>query len=152
MSKQTIFCIFILLFGAGFCFGQAKMASGDSTSESSVRRFISDFASAFNHNDAAALERLTAPGYTFVTPVGAVQNQEQRLAPMKAGDLRYESVQYEDMDIRVFGNMAVVTARVIVKGKNKATDIGGQFRSTLALAKIKGQWKLAASQASAIAP
>jgi ketosteroid isomerase-like protein len=136
------------------CFGQAaqRETTHVGSDERGVRQFIDDFAAAFSRNDAAALDSLTAPGYTFVTPAGGIQDKAQRLAPMKSGDLKYDSVSYEDVGMRVYGNMAVVTSRVVVKGRNKGADISGQFRSTLTLFKMKGRWQLVASQATAVKP
>ena len=81
---------------------------------------------------------------------GIIQNKEQRLAPMRSGDLKYEFARYEEVNIRAYGNTAVVTARVAVKGQNKGADVSGQFRSTLTLVKLKGRWQLVASQANSI--
>lgn len=123
-------------------------AGGDGAA---IQRFVDEFAAAFTANDAEAADRLTTPDYTFVTPAGAVQNGEQRLAPLRSGDLKYELVKYDEVKIRVYGDAAVVTARVTVKSKLKGTDIGGLFRSTLMLVRTPAGWRLAASQANAIA-
>jgi ketosteroid isomerase-like protein len=133
-------------------FAPGPVAAAAAPEEAAVRRFVEELGAAFGHNDPAAIERMLTSDYTFVLPSGAVQNREQRLAPLKSGDLEYESVTYEDVSVRVHGDLAVVVARVVVKGKNKGNDIGGQFRSTLTLVKVKGQWQLVASQASSIGP
>jgi len=119
--------------------------------EQAVERFIDEFAIAISANDAAGVNRLTAPGYTFVTPAGALQTAEQRLAPLRSGDLKYESVKYDEVRVRLYGSVAVATTRVTVRGHLKGADIGGLFRSTLMLVKEEGRWRLVASQASTIA-
>lgn len=127
---------------------QPPPANGE---EQAVQRFVDDFAAAFSANDANAVDRLTTPDYTFVTPAGGVQSAEQRIAPLRSGDLKYESVKYDEVKIQIYGDAAVVTARVTVKSHLKGVDIGGLFRSTLTLIKNQGEWRLVASQASAIA-
>jgi uncharacterized protein (TIGR02246 family) len=118
--------------------------------EAAVRQFIEKFSEAFTRSDADALDRLMAADYTFVTPNGVVQNKKQRLAPMRAGALKYDSVKYEEVGVHLYRDTAVVTSLVVVKGRNRETDISGQFRSTLTLVKIKGLWMLVASQANTI--
>jgi ketosteroid isomerase-like protein len=93
---------------------------------------------------------MTTPDYTFVNQNGVVQKKEQRLAPIKSGNLKYESVKYEEVEVHIYGDAAVVTARVDVKGSNRGADISGQFRSTIMLVKVKGRWLMAASQANVI--
>jgi hypothetical protein len=68
---------FAILASAAFCFGQTAHVSQD---EETVRKFVDDFSAAFSKNDASALDRMTAPDYTFVTPTGTIQNKEQRVA------------------------------------------------------------------------
>jgi ketosteroid isomerase-like protein len=141
------FIYFAILASAAFCFGQTAHVSQD---EETVRRFVDDFSAAFSQNDAAALDRMTAPDYTFVTPTGTIQNKEERVAQVRSGDLKYDYAKYDEIKVRIYGEMAIVTAHVTVKSELKGASLNGQFRSTLTLLKVKGMWELVASQASAI--
>ena len=138
---------FVILASAVFCFGQTARVSQD---EQTVRKFVDDFSAAFSHNDVAALDRMTVPDYTFVTPTGAIQNKEQRVAPIRSGALKYDYAKYDEIHVRIYGEMAIVTAHVTVKSQLKGAPLNGQFRSTLTLLKVKGNWELVASQASSI--
>jgi ketosteroid isomerase-like protein len=133
------FIYFAILASAAFCFGQTAHVSQD---EETVRRFVDDFSAAFSQNDAAALDRMTAPDYTFVTPTGAIQNKEERVAPIRSGDLKYDYAKYDEIKVRIYGEMAIVTARVTIKSELKGASLNGQFRSTLTLLKVKGMWEL----------
>ncbi|MFL5638631.1 MAG: nuclear transport factor 2 family protein [Gemmatimonadaceae bacterium] len=115
-----------------------------------VRNVVEQVAESFDHNDPALLDRLTTSDYTFVTPTGAVQNKEERLAPMRSGALHYSSAKYDEIIIRVYGSTAVATARVIVRATMGGADASGTFRATLVMAHIKNQWMVVASHASAI--
>jgi uncharacterized protein (TIGR02246 family) len=112
------------------------------------KKLVDEFAGAVEHNDVAALDRLMTSDYKFVTPTGAVQTKEGRLAPMRSGDLKYESVVYDELDVRRYGDTVVVIARVTVKGHMKTTDVSGQFRATLVLKEVDGRWQLVSSQSS----
>jgi hypothetical protein len=65
-------------------------------------------------------------------------------------DLKYDYAKYDEIQVRIYGEIAIVTARVTVKSELKGASLNGQFRSTLTLFKVKGMWELVASQASAI--
>jgi len=149
--KRLLFSLALTFIALLPAFARRASAQVPAGEETAIQQFVDEFAAAFTANDAAAADRLTAPGYTFVTPAGGLQSGEQRLAPLRSGDLKYESVKYDEVKIRVYGDAAVVTARVTVKGTLKGNDISGLFRSTLTLVKLDGRWRLAASQASAIA-
>jgi len=116
--------------------------------EADIRKVIQALGDTMGHNDAAGLLAMTTTDYSFINQNGALLTREQRFAPIKSGQLKYESVKYEDVRVRVYGTAAVVTSRVVVVGKNGATDISAQFRSTLTLIKQKGGWMIVAAQAT----
>jgi hypothetical protein len=66
-----------------------------------------------------------------------MMNKVQRLASMKSGQLKYESFNYEDVKVVLYGNTAVVktTAKIKLRGQ----DVG---LVTLTLEKKGEQWKV----------
>ncbi len=122
-----------------------------SADEQAVRKFIDELYKALGGNDAAALDRIYADNYTFVNESGEVTTKAPRLAAIRAGELKYESVSSEDVSVRLYGDTAVTTSRVTSKGQSKGQDISGQYRVTLTLVKMKGRWQLVAAQATRIA-
>jgi len=147
LAALMVLTAFTLSFGQGARTASPK--AGDD--EAAVRKFIDDLSAAFGRNDAAALEGMMTPDYIFVNQNGVVQNRAQRLTPLKAGNLKYESVKYAEVAVHLYGDAAAVTALVDVKGTNRGADISNQFRSTIMLVKVKGRWLMAASQANIIA-
>ena len=150
--KRIALAALTVLTAFTFCFGRdtSPKTSKQGGDDAAVQKFLDDFSAAFSRNDAAAIGALMTPDYTFVNQNSVVQNREQRLALMKSGNLKYESVKYEDVAIHLYGDAAVVTTLVDVKGSNRGTDISGQFRSTITLVKVKGRWLMAASQVNAL--
>ncbi len=127
-----------------------KTSSATKANEAQVRKFIDNFADGFTRNDAESLDKVTSADYSFVAPNGEIQDKAKRYAPIKSGDLKYTSVKYTDVTVRLYGDTAVVTATVDVNSRLKGNDISGKFRSTLTLIKMKGRWMLVASQANKI--
>jgi ketosteroid isomerase-like protein len=122
-----------------------KMTATSSV-EQAVQQRLNELTTALGANDTAALDRIYANDYTLVNPWGAITTKEQRLAAIKSGELKYESVSFDEPNIRSYGDTAVVTARVTVKGKEKDQDLSGQYRVTLTFVKMKGPWQLVAAQ------
>jgi hypothetical protein len=90
-----------------------------------VRRVVEQVAASFAHNDAGLLDRLTSGDYTFVTPTGGAQTKAQRLAPMRPGELHYDSARYDEIVVRVYGTTALATARVVVQARMGTADASG---------------------------
>jgi ketosteroid isomerase-like protein len=124
--------------------------SGKNT-EQSIRKLVSELATAQTRNDTSALDRIWAAEFTFTNSSGEVQTKAQRLAEIKSGELKFESLSIDDVQVRVYGDTAVVTSRGTVKGQRRGQDIGGQSRSTSVYVKKQERWQLVATQITRIA-
>jgi ketosteroid isomerase-like protein len=122
-----------------------KMTATSSV-EQAVQQRLNELNTALESGDTAALDRIYADDYTRVGPSGTITTKAQRLAAIKSGELKYESVSYDETNIRSYGDTAVVTLKNTVKGQEKGKDIGGQYRVTLTFVKMKGPWQLVAAQ------
>jgi ketosteroid isomerase-like protein len=65
--------------------------------------------------------------------------------------LSYDSFALEEVQVRLFGNAAVVTGRQKQAGSFQGNDVGGEFRATLIFVVSEGRWLLAGWHASPIA-
>lgn len=128
--------------------GKASQKGDD---EQTVRKIIDELSAAVGRNDVDALNRIYADGYTFVSEAGVMTTKAQRLAAMKSGTLKYESVVFDEVNVRVYGDTAVATYRVTTKGQANGQDVSGQFRATITFAKMKGRWQEVAAQITRIA-
>jgi ketosteroid isomerase-like protein len=54
--------------------------------------------------------------------------------------------------VRVFGDAAVVTGRITIKGTYKGQSIDGSYRYTDVFARKGGQWLCVASQSTMLTP
>jgi hypothetical protein len=89
----------------------------------------------------AVFERVASEHYVFVNPGGGVQ---ERGASADGPNL--ESIQTENVMVRVDGDTAVLTGKAMVKGKfPNGTDISGPYTYMRVFAKQKGQWRVAAA-------
>ncbi len=150
---KRILLVVMLVAASSFVFSQPTRSSANQkgNDEQAVRQLLNDISAALGRNDAAALDRVYAGDYTLVNESGVLGTKAPRLAAIKSGELKYESVTFDEVNIRMYGNTAVATYRVTSKGQSKGQAIGGQFRATSTYVKIKGRWQLVAAQVTRIA-
>lgn len=97
-------------------------------------------------------ERLLADDFTHTNQSGIFRTKAQWLANHKPGQSPYIAYGVDDMNIRVYGDTAVVTARTTPKGRDsKGNSITGQYRYLRVWAKRDGQWRAVAFQGTRIA-
>lgn len=118
--------------------------------EADIKKLVSDYASATAKNDVAAYERTTADNFMFVSNDGAMQTKAERVESMKTGATKYETLTYDDVNVRVNpeGDSAIVIAKAVVKGTNMGKPIDSTVRVTQVWSKMKDGWKMASLQAT----
>ena len=138
-----------------FAFGQPAVQQNaeSSKSEQEVRETIEKYRTALLQRDVAALEKIWADDYVFVNALGEVLTKAQRLANVKSGATKLESInKEEDMAVRVYQNSAVATSRVAIKGKYGGHSVSGQYRSIHVWVKGPEGWQLVSNQLTALTP
>ena len=105
----------------------------------------------FAKRDVTTLDDIWADDYTFTNPHGALLTKKQRLENIRSGHTQIESVASEDEDVRVYGDTAVITARITLKGKYSGKESSGQYRSISVWVNQQGRWRLVANQLTLIA-
>ena len=150
---KRILIVTVLVAATAFVFSQPTRtgASQKGNDEQAIRQLLDEISSALSRNDTAALDRSYADSYTLVNENGVLLTKAPRLAAIKSGELKFESVAFDEVNVRLYGNTAVATYRVTSKAQFKGQEAGGQFRSTVTLVKMKGRWQLVAAQTTRIA-
>jgi uncharacterized protein (TIGR02246 family) len=151
--KHILLTIVLLMFLPGLAFSQTNgKNAGQKGDEQSVRQLINDLAAALERNDAAALDRIYAEDYVVTNENGETTDKAARLAAIKSGALKFESVKFSEINARVYGDAAVVRFRGASKVQSAgAQPLGGDLRVTTTLVKTKGQWRVVAAHVTRIA-
>lgn len=100
--------------------------------------------------DTATLDKLTSDDYTNTTAQGKVEKKAEIMDGFKSGKIKFDSRELSDLDVRVYGNTAVVTGEVNQKATNNGVDTSGQSRFTRVYVKQNGRWVSVANQATPI--
>ena len=121
----------------------------DQTKE--LREAIEDWAAAEQRGDAASLEGALAEDFIGIGPRGFMLTKDQWLERHESGKLRYRSLGLDEVQVRLYGDAAVVTGRQSAEGKYEDFDLRDQFRATLVFVKQRERWMLAGLHLSPIA-
>ena len=100
--------------------------------------------------DAATLERMTSDDYTFITLRGELRTKAEIVKGFSSGAFKYASREISDLNIRVYGDTAVVTGRSTQKGTENGKDYSGDYRFTRVYVKRNRQWLTVALQATVV--
>jgi ketosteroid isomerase-like protein len=144
----AIFTVALLSFGRQ----QSAAQGADAAAEQEVRQTIKKYRTALLQKDAATLEQIWADDYTFTNGAGEIHSKAERLAHLKSGATSLDSIsQEEDMKVRLYGNVAVATGRITIKGQYSGKQASGQYRSINVWVKGATGWQLVANQLTPVA-
>jgi ketosteroid isomerase-like protein len=80
--------------------------------------------------DADALQPLLADDFLLVGPVGFMLDKQQYLGSRRSGDLKHESLVWEDVGVRVHGGAALAVGSQTQRSTYRGGDASGRFRVT----------------------
>src|SRR6266851_1883956 len=98
-----------------------------------ISTLLKEWTDAERAGDTAVLDSVLTDDFVGVGPLGFMLPKAAWLARHKAGDLRYETFQLDEVDARPHGDAALVTARHTAKGSYQGHPIPEATRATLAL-------------------
>jgi ketosteroid isomerase-like protein len=112
-----------------------------SEAEEELLKLEKEFAETIVKNDVARLGRLVADDWVIVDPNGEIVDRARFFEVIKSGSLTHETMESEDVRIRIYGDSAVITAVTRTKGKFMGQEFSTQERATDVFVKRDGQWR-----------
>lgn len=148
--RQIVAVAIVTLSVAAAASGQEQGARRDQNSvvEQVIRKLDNDRIQAQIHADAVALERIYAPDFIGVGPSGTVRTKPRVISDFTSGDLKFQSITTDDVQVRVYGNAAVETGRSTMNGQDKGKTVPRDTRFTRVWIKQQGRWRLVANHYS----
>ena len=121
--------------------------------ERELKKIEEDWAKAYLRHDAAMLERILADEFISVGSNGKSHNKAQDIDELKADRATYDYSTPYDLEIRVYGNGAVVIGRTKEKGHyDSGRQFVNEYRWTDIFVKRDGRWQCVAAQVASIPP
>jgi ketosteroid isomerase-like protein len=118
--------------------------------ELELTQLVKDLNEAVVKADLAVLERVLHEDYVHNRPNGVVEDRAQYLENRKARRVDFESLVPDEMEMRVYGDTAIVTGRSTAKGKDQYGKMDGLRRWTRVLVRRDGRWQFVHFQATPI--
>ena len=89
-----------------------------SSDQQTVAALDTQYQAAVKANDAATMDRILADDFTLVTGSGKTYSKADLLAEARGGKFQYEHQEDTNQTVRIWGDTAVVTAKLWEKGAN----------------------------------
>jgi ketosteroid isomerase-like protein len=103
------------------------------------------------NQDTKAMDGLLSEDYMAITPSGTLQNKDDTLANLRAGRVRFSTLNISDRKVRFYGTTAVVTSLADIEATTADGQVTGSYRYTRVYVRnAQGQWKIVSFEASRI--
>ena len=148
--RQLLFMPFLFLTVAPMGVGQTQSARGSDRTgvAEAIRKLDNEHIQAQIHADATALDRIYAADFIGVGPSGRTRTKPQVISDFTSGELKFQSITTDEVQVRVYENTAVETGRSIMNGQDKGKTVPRDTRFTRVWIKQQGRWRLVANHYS----
>src|SRR4029077_14373563 len=149
MRQALLIAVLILTVGdMGEGQNQSERGSDKTSIEETIRKLDNERIQAQIRADATALDRIYAADFIGVGPSGTVRTKPQVLLDFTSGDLKFQSITTDDVQVRVYGDTAVETGLSTMIGQDKGKTVPRDTRFTRVWVKQQGHWRLVANHYS----
>jgi|SRR5215469_9763504 len=139
--KQVEMRVFTILFAV------AGLAMAADKSVEAVKAEEKLWASATVKGDEARLGQVLADDLTYTHSNGDTDNKAAFINNLKTGARKYHKLDHESMDVRLYGNTAILTATAQVETSQKGgTTAAAHLRFIHVWVLQNGRWQLVAHQ------
>jgi uncharacterized protein (TIGR02246 family) len=143
MTRRPILFVAVLAF-------VATAASANNLDE--IRRLDREISVATWAGDAVWFEENLLDEYVFITTAGTTRSKREVILDLATPGLKIEPYEPADVQVRMYGDAAVVTGRVSQRFTLGGVSYTSNIRYTNIYVKRKNRWLLASGHASPITP
>ena len=115
--------------------------------ERAVREIEGAYSAAVMQQDVAALGRILADDFVATSSRGEIRDKAKEIDDIKPSpDYKMEGFNLDDINVRLFGDTAIVTGRSTLKVAFRGQSSTSVFRYTRVYVKRNGRWQAVAQQ------
>jgi uncharacterized protein (TIGR02246 family) len=127
---------------------RSQLATSDAATRAEILRLENVWNAAHRRGDADTLDKLWADDLVVTVPNMAVMTKADVLPIFRSGRMKFSRYETSGAEVRVFGDTAIVTGRLL-----RTREVGGRvvdddWRFTKAYARQGGSWQVVAFQAT----
>ena len=129
-------------------------ATAADAGRAAVAKLDTEYQAAVFRNDAATMDRILADDFILVLGNGSVHDKAELLAGARAASITWEEQREIDdsQTVRVWGDTAVVTAKLWVKGTSGGKSFDRKLWFSDTYVRTKDGWRYVFGQASLALP
>ena len=148
--RRTLVTAVLALTATAIALGQKQSSSRDQRSsvEQAIRQLDRERIQAQIGADAVALDRIYANDFIGVGPSGTVRTKAQVISDFTSGDLNFQSITTDEVQVRVYENTAVEIGLSTMVGQDKGKAVPRDTLFTRVWVKQHGRWRLVANHYS----
>ena len=109
-----------------------------------------DLVAAIGRGDLATYDRIVADDYVAFEASGKTSPKAEILASYRSGARKYTNLEIFDVEGRIFGDTAVVTAKTKGFRKEGDRDVPNRVRYIRVYARRDGKWRAVAQMAAPV--
>ena len=141
-----------IYFGVSAVAALLTQTASAADDKATVAALDTAYQAAVQANDVAGMDRILADDFVLVTGNGKTFNKTDLLDEARAAGNTFEHQQDSQQSVRVWGDTAVVTALLWVKGRNKDQSFDYKLWFSDVYVRTRGGWRYAFGQASTRMP
>jgi uncharacterized protein (TIGR02246 family) len=148
--RRTLVIAVLGLTATSIALGQKPSASRNQRSsvEQAIRRLDNERIQAQIGADVVALARIYADDFVGIGPSGTVRTKTQVISDFTSGDLKFQSITTDEVQVRVYENTAVETGLSTMVGQDKGKAVPRDTRFTRVWVEQQGRWRLVSNHYS----
>ena len=148
--RRSLVIAVLGLTATSIALGQKPSASRNQRSsvEQAIRQLDNERIQAQIGADVVALDRIYANDFIGVGPSGTVRTKRQVISDFTSGDLKFQSITTDEVQVRVYENTVVETGLSTMVGQDKGKAVPRDTRFTRVWIEQQGRWRLVANHYS----
>lgn len=140
----------IVTLGLAAMANAQKPAASDSSVAEQLKQIENDWSAAQKARDIKKLGEILADQWVGIGPDGKTSDKAKALEDVKAPGNSLDSYEMGPMEVRVFGNTAIVIGSDTEKSKDSGKDTSGKYVWTDVFIKQAGKWKAISSHSTKV--
>jgi ketosteroid isomerase-like protein len=139
-----------LLVASGCSGALSALRPDEAQDKAQLARQAADWDAAIIRKDAAAIERNMADDFRSIQKDGSVCSRVSFLGDLLAHDLVIDPYTVEEFEVRLFGDVALLTGRTRMTGKEGGAPFTSHYRYTDTYVRRGGRWKVVSVQITGV--
>lgn len=137
--------------GHGYTAVEQTPGYSSSSTADQIKTLQKKLNDALIQGDISTLDRLYSDDYVSLSASSGNANKRQLLDAVRSGDAKFDSIETEDQQVRVYGDTAVATGTTKTKSHSKAKgDVNGEQQFTRVWVKRNGRWQSVSFQSTPV--